>query len=256
MDYKSLIDYLKQSCFIDDPNMVADSMFLALTDEELTSMLEVAYSKVKTSLSHLTESGEMLYALVLLAKQDVYARLSLKYAIQYDIGGEDGSVDKSQRFEHFSRLLELAKEEWNEYVQEQQAQVDVSNSSSYSNLANGEIFIDRHYFSSRNVMYHNKPVIVGNTDKFTTNTIDVSWKIKKINHFKETTIYLSESPVYDKYENTVTGKVVFNTNDLHRDCYRIKDLKPNTTYYVAFVVTELNGLQGVYELIVTTESDV
>lgn len=256
MDYKSLIQYLKESCFIDDPTMVEDSVFLALTDEELTQMLEVANSKVKTSLFHLTEQEDILYALVLLAKQDVYSRLALKYAIQYDIGGEDGRVSKSQRFEHFSKLMELAKDEWRDYVQEQQAQVDVSNSSSYSNLANGQMFIDRHYFSPRNVMYHNKPVVVGNTDNFSTTTIDVSWKIKKINHFKETTVYIGESPVYDKYENTVTGEVVFNTQDLHRNCCRIKNLKPNTTYYIAFVVSELNGLKGIYELVVTTESDV
>lgn len=255
MDYKSLIQYLKESCFIDDPSMVEDSMFLALTDEELTQMLEVSYSKVKTSLSHLQEE-DMLYALVLLAKQDVYSRLALKYAIQYDIGGDDGRVSKSQRFEHFSRLMELTKDEWNDYVQEQQAQVDVSNSSAYSNLANGQMFIDRHYFSRRNVMYHNKPVVEGKIDSFSTSTIEVSWKVKKINHFKKIKVYISESPVYDKYDNTVTGKEVFSTDDLHRNGCRIKDLLPNTTYYVAFVISELNGLQGVHELVVTTESDI
>lgn len=252
MDYQALIRYLRESCLIDDPELGTDTQFLEMTDEDLQDMLMIADSKVSTSLPHLKGENKA-YALVLYSKQDVYSRLSLKYAIQFNIEGEAGKLEKSNRFTHFSTLLKMAKDEWNDYFREQKAQQDVSNTSNYSDLAQGQIFINNRYFSNRNITYHNNPVVVANAETIKTTSVDLSWQVKRINHFKEYKLYISESPIYDKFENVIVGKLIDTIRDFHRNAYRIKDLKPETTYYLAVVIEELNGLKGIHELVVTTE---
>lgn len=254
MNFQEVIKYLRKSCLIDDPEINKDPMYLALTNEDIESMLQVGYDKVTNVLPHLKDEDKE-YAIILFSKQDVYTRLCLKYALQNDIRSEVGSLVKSQRFKHFSKLLEYTKEEWSEYLKIQQAQRDVSNTNNYSDLAEGQVFIGKNYFSNRSRTYAKNPQVKANIDHFTSSIVEISWKILSVNQFKEIAIYLSTNSIYDKYTNEIEGTKVATLRDIHREGYRIKDLKASTTYHIAIVVEELNGMKGIHEVIVTTEGE-
>ena len=256
----NLIAFLRESCLIDDPELAVESNYLLLTDEQLQGMLMLANSRVtkgKYALKDVPE--EFIYPIMLLSKKEVYHRLASKYAPDYTIQGNAGTLNISDRFTHFMELAKQMEEEYQNYLEDMESNRDISNSSNYNHLANGEVFIASRYLSNRNYRYSSKPTISLKLDSAYKDKAEISWIIKSINRFNCYKLYISEGePIIDIYnDNQISPKAKLMKHELniHNNRTRICGLKPDTTYYVAIVVLEQNGLLGYDEVIFTTKGD-
>ena len=255
-----LIELLRDSCLVDDPELVEDTNYLALTDEQLQEVLLLANSRVskgKYTLDSIPESH--IYPVMLLSKKEIYHRLASKYAPDYTIQGNAGTLNISDRFRHFMELAKQMEEEYKNYLEDMELNRDVSNTDSYSDLARGEVFISSRYLSARNYRYSVEPKIGVKIDCVYTDKVELSWKIKSINRFNSYKIYFSEGePIIDVYDNnkiSPKARLIKHELNIHNNRTRITGLKPNTTYYVAIIVIEQNGLIGFEEAIFTTKGD-
>lgn len=254
MDLKALIDYIRESCMIDDPSVVEDSNFLILEDKDIEVIIRIAYSRLSPFKHLLNEGEDSIYPITLQAKREIFTRLALKCANEFDLKGTSGTLFKDQKFQHYMSLVDRINTEWDTFIREQEANTDVSNTDSFSSLAQGDIFLSGKYFSQRNKDFANKPVISLNVDNIYDTYVEVSWKLKRINRFSMYNILISNTNnIIDNYTMEIKGQNVFKTTDIHRDKFRIKDLTPNTLYHIAIIVQEQNGLYGYDELTFVTK---
>lgn len=255
MQPQDLVQYIKDSCLVDDPNIVEDSEFIALTDEQIQSILLISASKCRANISNLKE--EDLYKVVLVTKKEIYYRLALKSAPLYTIEGDAGSLNRSERFEHYYDLIAIVEEEYANYIKELENNRDVSNTDNYGqNYTQGEIFLSSRYFSQRNMKHATKPQIVLKQDKVYKDHVELSWQILRLNQLKKIELYINKDRVIDPYDlnNLITpsSTKVLESQDIHKNMVRIEKLEPSTTYHIAVVITELNDLQGYSEIEITT----
>lgn len=255
MQPQDLVQYIKDSCLVDDPNIVEDSEFIALTDEQIQSILLISASKCRAKISNLKD--EDLYKVVLVSKKEIYHRLALKSAPLYTIEGDAGSLNRSDRFEHYYDLIAIVEEEYANYIKELEANRDVSNTDNYGqNYTSGEVFLSSRYFSKRNISHANKPQVTLKQDKVYKDHVEVSWDIQRINQFKKLELYINKERVIDPYDLnnliTPTSTKLLESQDIHKNMIRIEKLEPLTTYYIAVVITEPNNLQGYSEIEITT----
>lgn len=254
MDLKALVDYVRQSCMIDDPNVVEDSNYLLLKDEDIEVIIRIAYSRLKPYKHLLNEEEDSIYPVILQAKREIFTRLALKCANEFDLKGTSGTLFKDQKFKHYMSLVDNISVEWDNYIKEQEANADVSNTDSFNSLAQGDIFLTGKYFTKRNKDFANKPVISLKVDNVYDTYVELSWKLKRINRFSMYNIYINNTNnIIDNYTMEIKGQNVFSTNDIHRDKFRLKDLTPNTLYHIAIIVQEQNGLYGYDELTFVTK---
>lgn len=255
-----LVAFLRESCLVDDPELVVDSNYLVLTDEQLKEVLMYANSRVskgKYTIDDVPEAN--VYPIMLLSKKEIYHRLASKYAPDYTIQGEAGTLNISDKFNHYMELAKQMEEEYKNYLEDMESNRDISNTDSYSDLARGEVFLSSRYLTTRNYRYSNKPAIQLKVDCVYKDKIELSWKIKSINRFGGYKIYFSESePIIDVYNNneiSPKATLIKQEHNIHNNRTRVTGLKPNTTYYVTVVVLEQNGLLGFDEAVFTTEGD-
>lgn len=255
-----LVAFLRESCLIDDPELVVDTNYLALTDEQLQAILLFANSRVskgKYTLDSVPES--YIYPVMLLSKKEIYHRLASKYAPDYTIEGESGTLNISDRYRHFIELAKQMEEEYKNYLEDMESNRDVSNTDSYSDLARGEVFISSRYLTARNFRFSSEPKIGVKVDMVYKDKVELSWNLKSINRFDCYKIYFSEEePIIDVYNNnqiSPKAKLIKHELNIHNNRTRITGLKPLTTYYVTIVVLEQNGLLGFDEAVFTTKGD-
>ena len=255
-----LIEFLRDSCLVDDPELVVETNYLALTNEQLQEILLLANSRVsrgKYTLDRIPE--ENIYPIMLLSKKEIYHRLASKYAPDYTIQGNAGTLNISDRYTHFMGLAKQMEEEYQNYLEDMELNRDISNTTSYSDLANGEVFISSRYLSARNYRYSATPKVGVNVDNIYDTKIEVSWKIKSVNRFSSYKIYFSEhEPIIDVYDNnkiSPKARLIKHELNIHNNRTRITGLNPNTTYNLAIIIFEQNGLMGFDEVVVTTKGD-
>ena len=125
MELTSLIQYLRDACFSDDPDIALDTEYVSLTDKQLEDILRVSVSRLKTSIDNLSEGS--LYPLVLLSKREIYYRLAVKESPLYDIESDTGKLKRGSRFDHYYKLIMQINNEFQEWVRNEEANRDVSN---------------------------------------------------------------------------------------------------------------------------------
>jgi hypothetical protein len=118
MNKLQVIAYLRQNCIVQDPTgtTAIDPAFLALTDTELDLTLQVALSKEYPQGSVDNIPADYLYPTILVAKKELYFQLSSKTAPLYPISlGEDGSIKKNIRFDHYMTLITNTEKEYQSF---------------------------------------------------------------------------------------------------------------------------------------------
>ena len=257
MELTSLIQYLRDACFSDDPDIVLDSEYVSLTDKQLEDILSVSSSRLKTSVDSLSEAT--LYPLVLLSKKEIYHRLAVKESPLYDIESDTGKLKRGSRFEHYYKLIMQINNEFQEYVRNEEANRDVSNTEMGNEHSHGDVFIMGRYHSSRNYKHMNRPKVSITHNEVKGNLLELKWKIKSVIRFHDTRIFLCEDEevidVFDDYAINPKAKELHRFIDIKRDAVRIKDLKQGVVYYLAVVIREQNTLIGYDEISFILEGD-
>lgn len=256
MEFNSLIQYLRDSCFSDDPEIVYDSEYLTLTDSQLEAILRVSGSRLNVNLDALTDA--YLYPLMLLSKKEIYHRLAVKESPLYDIESDSGKLKRSSRFDHYYKLIMQINNEFQEYVRNEEANRDISNTTMGNEYSNGEVFIMSRYHSNRNYTHMKRPVVKITSNEIKGNTLELMWKLSSVVRFYEYKVYLGEESIVDVFDNYAINpkaKELHRFNDIKRNAVRIKDLKPDTIYYLAVTVKEQNGLMGYDEITFVIEGE-
>lgn len=242
----TLISYLRSSVSIQDKNGVIanDPNFLSMSNEELEDVLRIGLSGVDSEDSIETISSDNIQPTILRSQIELYHRLAVRVSPKYTITSSSGAtLDKDQIFDHYYKLIQLTKDEYNLYV--------------YSNGGNakisiGDVLLDKKYFSDRNYSKSSSPKVVLSIDFIGLDYAELSWIYKKLGKLDEVNLYLSDSPIYDKYSDTQAVKrgatKVVSYKDVHKTCTRLIGLKSDTTYYILIEVIELNGLKGYCEM--------
>ena len=250
----TLISYLRSSVSIQDKEGVInnDPNFLSMSDEELEDVLTIGLSGVDSEDSLNSISPENIQPTILRSQIELYHRLAVKTAPKYTITSSSGAtLDKDQIFDHYYKLIQLTKEEYELFV--------------YANGGNakisiGDVLLDKKYFSERNYTKSKNPKIILSIDTVGLDYVELSWVFKKLGKLDEVNIYLSNSPIYDRYSDTKAIKEgatkVVSYKDLHKVCTRLIGLKSDTTYYVLIEVIELNGLKGYSEVSFKTDAPI
>lgn len=256
MNLENLVAYLKESCFVDNPEITLDSEFLALDDKQLEGILYVASFKAKINLNDLSEAN--LYLLMLIAKKELFYRLATKSAPLYNISSDGGVLARRDRFSHYSQLIQLVEEEYKTYLEELSLDTDTSNTDSYGNdYTHGEIFIASRYHSIRNYTHAKNPVIKLNVDNVYSDKVEISWKLKRINKFSNYILYINNTnniiDIYNNNEIMEGSEKILSVRDIHKNKFRIENLEPGKIYHLAIVVQEQNGLKGFDEVQFVTE---
>lgn len=259
MNIKELVEYLKTSLFIIDPetgNTINDDPeFVALSDSHLEHVLKVAMSNVNSRKSIEEIEPIDVYPVVLLARREIYYTLATKSAPLYDmsVAGSAGasSIMRNQRFNHYMKLVEGVNDEYKLYMSTGQGGRALQSSDVI-----GEVLLPSRYYTPRNYTLANKPTIKLQIDTIYPEEVEIHWKGIQVDRFKQYKIYLGEeTSIIDKYGGSLIKKgsrLIDTITDFHIRHFRVSNLKPNTEYYIAIVIEELNGLKGYNELTFTT----
>lgn len=246
MPIEEIIKFLRQSMLVQDPDVVAvDEDFLSMTDEDFIPTLQICLSRVDPKDDLFSLSQENLYPLILITKKELYHRLALKSASSYTIKSSTGAeLTKSDIFEHYYKLIEEVEQEYKNYL------------ATGVPVQVGEILLSSRYFSQRNFNLAKAPKVRVTLDTIYEDKIEFSWKLTQINKFARYEVYISTSPIVDKYKHgnpiSSNAKKVCELKNIHTTCLRIEDLPQDTTHYLVVLVEERNGLKGFEEIKFTT----
>ncbi len=250
---EKLLSYLKSSTVEQDPGIPYDPEYGNLSDEDLEEILEFMLVKLSPAdtLDSVPEGQE--YILILLAKKEIYYRLSTKTAPLYPIDVNGIKIDRDKRFDHYFSLVQKVDAEY---------KLEIS-TGKHTFIDVGELYIDSRYFSKRNYDKASIPFVSLFIDKEYEDRVEISWTKFNVNRgkFHAYTLYVSEGEIIDrykvnyaihKYEILAGAKAIQTFYNIHSNCYRIEGLLPNTPYKVAIVVKDRNGIEGYSEIEVRT----
>ena len=112
------------------------------------------------------------------------------------------------------------------------------------------------FFHTRNYEHAKLPTVTLAVDNFYSDKLEISWSGITYDRFHSYVLYKSTvSPIVDTYdENAISDQATLleTIYDPHHTTYRVSDLTPNTTYYLALVIQERNGLKGFSEITAKT----
>lgn len=255
MTIAQLVEYLRTSMFIDNPDVVEDSEYLRLTDDQIISYLNVAalgFDAKYPSLDY--QPQQNIFPIVLLAKIALYHSLAVKEAPLYDLGADNNNyLKQDQRFRHYLALIEAAQDEYDNYLEnggEGGAGVNV--------LHSADMLLDNRYRTFRNYAKGTVPFIVIYTQEITDTTAEIIWSVT-LNQFAGYFVYLSENPVLDEYsvgkKISKDATLVCSIRDPHQIRCRIENLAADTEYYIAVEARELSGIRGYAEVKIQTAEE-
>lgn len=252
MTTEKLIQFLRSSVHIQDPDTDNDSKYLSMTDEDLELYLTVALSRDFASVRSLDALPKAsVYPLLLLAKKELYYALAVIEAPLYDMTADSNNqLKRDQRFQHYMKLIAQVDEEYNTYNSENET-------GTHNTLTTYDVLLSNRYFTPR---YRNKstvPVVSLFADNVTTNSVDLSWE-RIVNNFAEFRVYISKEPIYDPYNLkqpvSEDAKLVFKVRSDTQHMCRITDLEENTVYYILIVYYDKSGLKGYSQISIDTSS--
>ena len=115
---ETLVKYLRDSVLVQDPSTAEDPIWLQMSDDDLAIVLEVAKHRDFPNQVLSSLANGVVYPLMLVAKKELYYRLAVKTAPNYDIRGDEaGELKRSQRFEHFMSLIKQTEAELQNYME-------------------------------------------------------------------------------------------------------------------------------------------
>lgn len=240
-----LIRYLRLNLSIQDPEGVVekDEAYLSMTDEDLKLYMQTVLSRNfphTYTLEYLRQ--EDVYPLILLTRKELYYALATKEAPLYDLGADDSYIKRSQRFDHYMRLIAQVDKEYGDFLKDGGGAWQGHNT-----LSSFDVLISDRYATKRNFEKGARPAPLLYILDVTENSVEVSWSVK-VSRFSSYKVFVSEEPIVDEFNTTgaisSSAKLVAEIRNVHQTKCRIEGLKPDTDYYVAVSVVEKSSLVG------------
>ena len=254
MRVSEVISFLRESVHIQyEDAQIKDPAYLAMSDEDLLLYLNIVMTRDFTdyaSLALLPESS--VYGLVLLAKKELYYTLAVKEAPLYDIGVDGAYLKRSQRFDHYMKLVEDAEKSYETWLEN-------SEEFGFGTATTYNVRVSNRYATRYNVETSPVPQVMLALSQLTPTSVNLDWKVKNLGRFFRYKVYLSDKPIVDVYNVSKKisddAKLVAEIEDIHQCKCRITDLQPDTEYHIAIQAINLSHLSGYAEDVITTLSE-
>jgi hypothetical protein len=243
---QAFIDMLRLSVKLQDPTVETDPAY-QYEDDELWDILVICCSNFKSEYTPDTLPDEDKYLVLLMSKKEIWFRLASSMAPYYPIKSDDGSLEQNVRFDHYIKLVQETSKEY----------VTLIAGGGTGGVAQAyDVLCKNYHYSLREYNLANKPLVTLTLSGATATTINCDWTkfSVKAGLFLCYKIFYSTSAIVDEYAEEVipanlTGYLI---NDIHRLKYKITGLTPGTTYHIAVLSVDRNGLYGYSEKTLAT----
>ena len=249
---EELIKVLRSSVNIQSEETgVVDPAYLTMTDDDIELFIKLGVSRAYPNVIDLADlpSGSE-YPIVLLAKIELYTKLAVTKADKVDMGADGSYLKQSQRFDHYMKLVEDAKAQYESWL-ESEGQGEVN---SY------DVLLSSRHYTQRNFEKQVTPRVSLRVDEVTSDSVSFRWTVTNTSHFGRFKAYLSENPIVDIYKDgaihtsKLSGeeKLLVSTQNIRNTYHKVNGLQPNKTYYLAVFSIERNQVFGYAETSFTT----
>lgn len=249
MTKAELVKYLRQNVNIQNADL-EDTVYLKMSDEDIELYLKIALTRDFPTIPSLDLiPNEDIYPIVLLAKKELYFTLASVDAPLYDMTADNNNqLKRSQRFDHYMKLIQTIDEEYNQYNED-------GGAGTRNTLTSYDVLLADRYSTRRNYEKGTVPTLSLRILNVTDTTIELNWSVR-MSKFAKYEVYISDEQIYDEfnYEEPVSpsAKLVATFLDVHHNRCRIEGLSPDTVYHIMVSATERSSLTGRSEVIVTT----
>ena len=233
---------------------VVDSAYLDMTDEDIQLYIKLGCSRSKPTISDLSEIEEgMQYPIILLSKIELYRKLAVLKADKIDLVADNNNqLKQSQRFDHYMKLAEDAKQEYEFWLENEDA--------SSNTVESYNVLLEKRHYSHRNYELQQTPKVKVSITNITSDSADVAWGVSNVSKFGCYKVFFSTKPIVDLYKEGALAldkvnegaKLVKNTYNIRNNTYKLKGLEAETQYYLAVFCIERNQVFGVKEISFTT----
>lgn len=250
---ETLVKYLRDSVLVQDPSTAEDPIWLQMSDDDLAIVLEVAKHRDFPNQVLSSLANGVVYPLMLVAKKELYYRLAVKTAPNYDIRGDEaGELKRSQRFEHFMSLIKQTEAELQNYMENGYFGEDgigdlEDGTASRNKVYVREALITSRYYTRRNYGLLKAPSVGVFIDSLDSSRVQLHWSVTGTHAFLRYNVYISENEViYDEYKHQIDpdATLVFSSTDQRRMSCEIDELTASKRYHVLVEVCECNGIKG------------
>ena len=245
MTVQQLIQYLRSSMMISDPNIGEDSAYLSLTDEELLLYLNVTLGRYYPQVRSVDSiPNNLIYPVTLLTKKDLFYTLATSTAPLFDLGADNNNyLKRSQRFDHYLKLIAQVEDEYQNYLE---------NGGEGGNvITTHNVILPTRYNTRYNYENGIIPTPIITVDQIGEDYADISWEVH-LSKFFRYKVYLSESPIVmlDGFNTKISSEadLLYTIQDVHKKQCRISGLDKNKTYHVAVSASEMSSLIGYDEV--------
>lgn len=248
-----LVKVLRSSVNVQDPSgsEEIDPAYLSMTDDDIKLFIKVGVSRAYPDVEDLSElSDGSEYPIVLLAKIELYLKLAVLKADKVDMGADSAYLKQDQRFKHYMSLVEEAREEYDDWLEnEGQGKIE-----SY------DVLLSTRHYTHRNYEKQSTPKVSVTVDEITTDTLKFHFGVKNSSHFGRFKVYLSESTIIDMhqegayYKDKILGEptLLVSTGNIRNTNHEVLNLSPETDYHLAVIEVERNQVFGYKEITFTT----
>lgn len=249
MTKAELVRYLRLNVNIQNAD-VTDTAYLSMKDEDIELYLSVVLTRDFPQIPSLDLiPQEDIYPIVLLAKKELYYTLASTDATLIDLVADNNNqLKRSQRFEHYMKLIEAVDKEYNQYNED-------GGAGTRNTLTSYDVLISDRYATKRNYEKGLVPTLSLRVVDVTDTTIELVWSVQ-VSRFEKYEVYVSEEQIYDEYSVSRTvspkAKLVAKILNVHQNKCRIEGLLPDTVYHVMVSVTDKSSLAGRTEITVST----
>lgn len=249
MTKAELVRYLRLNVNIQNAD-VTDTTYLSMKDEDIELYLNVVLTRdfpYVPSLDLIPQ--EDIYPIVLLAKKELYYALASADAPLFDLTADNNNqIKRSQRFEHYMKLIEAVDKEYNQYNED-------GGAGTRNTLTSYDVLLSDRYATRHNYEKGFVPALSLRVLGVTDTTIELTWSVQ-LSRFDKYEVYISEEQIYDEYsisrEVSPKAKLIAKILNVHQNKCRIEGLVPNTVYHIMVSAREKSSLVGRKEIIVST----
>lgn len=242
----------------DGSSTIYDQYYLKMTDDDIKLFIKLgvtrAFPEVE-DLSELPDGSE--FALVLLAKIELYLKLAVVVAPKVDLGADNNNyIKQDQRFNHYMKLVNSAKEQYDDWLENE--------STGANTVSSYDVLLSNRHYTRRNYEKQVTPKVKVYIDEVTSDSVKFHWKMTNTSHFGRFKVYFSTSPIMNVFADGADYKskiaqdaqLVKSTGNIRDTYHTVTGLEPENTYYIAVISLERNQVFGYAETTFTTLEDV
>ena len=212
MTKAELVRYLRLNINIQNAD-VTDTAYLSMTDEDIELYLNVVLTRDFPQVPSLDLiPTEDIYPVVLLAKKELYYTLASMDAPLIDLTADNNNqIKRSQRFEHYMKLIAAVDDEYNQYNED-------GGAGTRNTLTSYDVLISDRYATRRNYEKGRVPVLSLRVVGVTDTTVELSWSVQ-LSRFDKYEVYVSDEQIYDEFaimeQISPKAKLVAKITDVH-----------------------------------------